>query len=161
MTTKATIELQNTQTNATKAELDGGFMYFFAGPEPETADEALDMVGLHTEVLKLSLGGDGVTGLVFDAANEGVIAKPVAAVWDGLIAFSGAQSGQTTLTPTFYRFCAAGDNGRAVAAGSRLQGSVGGPQSNRNVRLSSDTLTANGLNRQGLANYTYNLGSAD
>ncbi|WP_454262113.1 hypothetical protein [Pseudoxanthomonas mexicana] len=160
MTTRATVGLDNAELAAAKAELDGGFCFLFAGPEPDSADEALDMGALHTEVVKLSLGGDGVTGLVFDAPSGGVLAKPNAANWSGLVAFSGAESGETTLVPTFYRFCPAGDNGRGAATTPRLQGSVGGPNSSANVRLSTNSVTANGSNTQALAGFTYSHGDA-
>lgn len=160
MTTLATVGLDNAELAAAKTALDGGFLYLFAGPVPTTASEALDMGSLHTEVAKLSLGGDGVTGLVFDAPSGGVLAKPSAADWSGLVAFSGAEDAETTLAPTFYRFCPSGDNGRGAATTPRLQGSVGGPSSAADVRLNTDTVTANGSNTQALAGYTYSHGAA-
>ncbi|HEY1034566.1 MAG TPA: hypothetical protein VGE09_06255 [Pseudoxanthomonas sp.] len=160
MTTRATVGLANAELAATKDELDGGFIYLYAGPEPTSAAAALDMVTLHTEVAKISLGGDGVTGLVFDAPSAGVLAKPSAANWSGLIAFSGAEQAESSLVPTFYRFCPAGDNGRTALTTPRLQGSVGGPNSNADCRLSTDSVTDNGVNTQSLAGYTYSTGDA-
>ncbi|WP_251267931.1 hypothetical protein, partial [Enterobacter hormaechei] len=44
-----------------KNALDGGFLYVFAGPVPASADDALDMVGSHTQLAKLSVSGGGLT----------------------------------------------------------------------------------------------------
>lgn len=158
MTTRANADLLNPMLAAAKAELDGGFMFMFAGPEPESSDEALDMASLHTQVVKYSLNNDGVTGLTFETPTDGVLAKTASEVWRGLVAFDGALSGSPSLVPTFARFCPAGDDGRDVAPGPRLQVSVGGPASNANIRLGSDSLVDNGVNTQALAAFTYVIG---
>lgn len=129
-----------------KNALDGGLIYLFAGSVPADANAALDMAATHTQVAILSLGGDGSTGLTFDSPTDGALIKPAVADWSGLVAFDGAQNGETTLTPTFFRFCATGDNGRSAGTGPRLQGTVGGPSSAANMKLLTSTLTANGSN---------------
>jgi hypothetical protein len=136
---------------AYKTNLDAGFLFIYSGAVPATADEALDMGAEHTELVKISLNGDGVTGLTFDAAANGVIAKPVAANWSGTIAVDGAEEGDgtVTLTPTFGRFCEAGDNGRgAGTTQDRVQFTVSGPSGSGECILSADTITDNDANVQ-------------
>jgi|SRR5690606_10843521 len=112
---------------AIKTELDGGFLYLFAGPVPADADDALDMDTLHTQIVMFSKDGDGVTGLTFASPSGNGMAKSPSEVWEGTIGFDGAEDDEETLTPTFWRFCQAGDDGRGEAIGPRLQGTAGGP----------------------------------
>lgn len=132
--------------NAAKTALDGGKLYYFAGPVPATANTALNMVSSHTRVAELSLAG-GAPGLTFATATAGVLNKTAAEAWSGLVAFSGAQSAETTLTPTFWRFCPAGDNGQGTGT-KRLQGTLGGPESTADLVLGAATVTANGTNTE-------------
>ena len=134
---------------ALKAEFDGGRMFWFAGPVPATADEALDMVADHTQLVEMTESGDGVTGLTFQAPSGSAMVKAAAEDWSGLIAFDGAEDAETTLTATFYRFCTDGDTGRGVASAPRLQGTIGGPEAD--VPMISAALTANGSNTQGMS----------
>lgn len=131
-----------------KSALDEGFLYVFAGPVPATADAALDMVGSHTQLAKLSVDGNGLT---FSAPVGNVLPKAPSEEWEGLIEFEGANAGAPSLSPTFYRFCAAGDDGRGASTGVRLQGTAGGPASNAAVLFSSDVMTANGSNSTGVS----------
>lgn len=135
---------------AVKAQIDGGFLYLFAGPVPADADDALDMASQHTQVVRLTNNNDGSTGLTFDAPVGAGMAKSAAETWLGTVAFDGAESASSALAPTFYRFCAAGDDGRSAGSTARLQGTVGGPASTASIVLSSDTVTANGTNTQGV-----------
>lgn len=112
---------------ALKAELDGGNLYLFAGPVPADADDALDMGASHTQIAKFTESNDGTTGLTFDAPAGAGMSKAAAEVWEALVAFDGVEDSETTLTPTFWRFCTAGDDGRAAATDARLQGTAGGP----------------------------------
>ncbi len=128
--------------------LDGGFLYVFAGPVPASADAALDMVGSHTQLAKLSVTGSGLT---FSAPVGNVLPKAPSEQWEGLIAFEGANAGAPSLSPSFYRFCSAADDGRGSATGVRLQGTAGGPASNAAVLFSSDVMTANGSNSTGVS----------
>lgn len=144
----ATSALLNTALSAIKDALGGGKIYLYAGTAPSTADSALDMLNAHTQVAVLSLDNSG-GGLVWDAPVDGVLNKPVDAVWEGYVAFDGKQSAETTLTPTFFRACAAGDDGRSAAALPRIQGNVGGPNSSADFRLTAATVTASGSNKVG------------
>ena len=158
---KITRELAEALLDAIKTNLDGGFAYIFAGTVPADAETALDMGATHTEVAMLSVDGDGTTGLTFNAAADFVLSKPAAAVWQGLIDFDGFVASPGTITPTFFRVCAAGDDGRAAgAAGFRLQGTVGGPASSADMKLGGgDTLTDNGTNTTSAAVFNVRISS--
>ena len=144
---------------AFKSELDGGFLYIFAGPVPATPSAALNMGADHTQIARLTEDADGTTGLTFASPVDHTITKAPAEAWRGLVAFDGADDSETTLTPTFFRFCPTGDDGRGAADTPRLQGTVGGPNSTANLRLSGDTLTDNGSNETGVAGFTFSLTS--
>lgn len=133
---------------ALKAELDGGRMFWFSGPVPADENEALDMATDHTQLVEMTESGDGVTGLTFEAPSGTAMTKAAAEDWSGLIAFDGAEDGETTLTATFYRFCADGDDGRGAASGPRLQGTIGAPGSS--IPMVNADLTSNGSNTQGV-----------
>lgn len=156
MAYKITDDLARTMLDAFKSEMDLGFCYIFTGAVPATPDLALDMGATHTQVAMLSVDDDGVTGLAFSAPAGAVVAKN-GDVWEGTIAFDGFEDGETTLTPTFFRFCAAGDNGRGAASTPRLQGTVGGPSSTADLRLASDDVTANGTNTIAAAMFNFRL----
>lgn len=141
-----------------KAVLDGGFCFVYSGPEPTNSGDALDMVTLHTELAKLSVEGDGVTGLTFATPTGGVMTKD-GDEWSGPVSFDGAEDSEASLTPTFFRFCPAGDNGRGASTAGRLQGSAGGPASTADMKLGSDTLTDNGTNTTAAAFFNYRVGS--
>ncbi|MDR1076356.1 MAG: hypothetical protein LBL59_08710 [Xanthomonadaceae bacterium] len=135
--------------NAVKSGTDGGNLYLFNGPVPVDPDDALDMETDHTQLVKMTLGGDGSTGLTWGDPVGNVLPKPAGTVWEGLIAFDGAQAAQTSLSATFFRFCAAGDDGRGAGTTMRIQGTVGGPTSAADLILDNGTLTA-GANTQGV-----------
>ncbi len=160
MTALLSTRAKNVAVGAVADDLAGGFKYYFAGPVPATADEALDMDNDHTEVVKMSVDGDGSTGLTFDGPTAGVISKPSGDVWEGPVAFDGAEPSPGVLTPTFYRICGPGDNGRGAASGtqSRIQDTVGGPASAAAVRLGTETVEDNGSNTQGISGWTFSLG---
>ena len=141
-----------------KTALDGGFIYIFAGSVPSGPDIALDMVTDHTQLAMLSVDGDGVTGLTF-ASPVGATLSKNGDEWSGLVAFDGAESGETSLTPTFFRFCPSGDNGRGAATTERLQGTAGGPNSSADMKLGSEQLTDNGSNTTSAAIFNYRVGS--
>lgn len=134
---------------ALKSELDGGRMYWFAGPVPASADDALDMDNDHTQLVEMTESGDGATGLTFESPSGNAMTKAAAETWSGTIAFDGAEDGEDELVATFYRFCADGDNGRGTATGPRLQGTIGGPGSD--IPMTSSVLVDNGSNTQGLS----------
>lgn len=156
MSYKITDDLAAAMLTAFKTEMDLGFLYIFAGPVPATPDLALDMGADHTQVAVLTVADDGITGLEFLAATGSVISKN-SDVWEGTIEFDGAEDGETTLTPTFFRFCAAADTGRTAADTPRLQGTVGGPSSTADLRLASDDVTANGTNTIAAAMFNFRV----
>lgn len=142
-----------------KAKLDGGRMYYFAGPVPASAEDALDMVNRHTRLVEFTVGGAG-GGLTFGQPNGGFLPKAEGEAWVGKVAFVGANAAATTLTPTFYRFCAAGDDGSGAATTPRVQGTIGGPSSSADIKLSDGaTVTANGANTRSLSIWGINLTS--
>lgn len=136
-----------------KTELDGGFMYYFTGSVPASADDALDMVSDHTQVAMLSVDNDGATGLTFETPTDGVLNKTTSEAWSGTVAFDGTEDAESTLTPTFFRLCQSGDNGRGAGAAPRVQGTLGGPSSTADIKLASATVTANGTNTVSLPIY--------
>ena len=149
MAFKITTPLASDAMSALRTALNGGRLYYYAGAEPTNAGDALDMVATHTELCVLTLNGGGTTGLTFEPVTGDTLVKTAAEVWRGLIAFTGAQAAQATLTPTFFRFCAAGDDGRdGAGTRRRIQGSLGGPSSNADLSLGSNTLTRNGVNTE-------------
>lgn len=150
MTVKVSTATANALANAIglTTQLDGGRLYIFAGPEPATADEALDMGADHTEIVEITESGDGSTGLTFDAPAAGLLSKAAAESWQETAAFDGAEDGEASLVATFFRFCASGDDGRSAAnasTGYRLQGSVGNLSSAADMKMSNTTRTNSAL----------------
>lgn len=145
-------------TGSLKSLLDSGFLYIFTGPVPASAEDALDMASAHTQLVKLTESNDGATGLTFDAiATNGVLAKDPDEVWEGTIAFDGADDAETTLEATFYRFCEAGDDARGSGvAKKRIQGTIGANAA-FDMTLTDPSLTANGANTQSLAIVNFEL----
>lgn len=133
---------------ALKSALDGGRMYWFSGPVPASADDALDMDNDHTQLVEMTESGDGLTGLTFESPSGNAMTKAAAENWMGTIQFDGAEDSETELAATFYRFCGPGDDGRGPATGPRLQGTIGG--SGSDIPMVSNVLVANGSNTQGL-----------
>lgn len=142
---KITPELAEPLLQALADALAGGFMYLFAGTEPGQPFDALDMVTDHTQVAEITIGADGVTGLEFDPATGNILAKVPADVWRGLVALDGTDAGPT-ITPTFMRMGAPGDDCRDDTPGPRLQGTVTGPSGGGDLLLGAPSLTANGTN---------------
>lgn len=162
MTLKASTATSNGLANGTglKEQFDNGFLYLYSGAVPATADEALDVVTAHTQVVKISLNSTA-TGLTFDAPVSGVLGKAAAEVWSGVVGFVGFESGAATLAPTFYRFCTATDDGQAAAdttTGYRLQGTVGGPNSGAELQLGAEDLTPG--NTQPVGAFGWRIGEA-
>lgn len=142
--------------NGVSTALTGGQVFLYAGPVPANANAALDMVSSHTEVAILTVDGEG-TGLSFDPSTDGFLYKSALEVWKGLVSFDGADAGETTLTPTFFRFVASGDNPREEGTDPRLQGTVSGQNGNGDMKLVSPTVTANGSNEVGIAGFYIEL----
>lgn len=156
MSYKADPTLCQAMLAAAKAELDAGFCFIFSGPEPVSAQAPLNMDDDHTELVKLSLNGDGVTGLTFAAAVGALLAKPGGAVWKGTNAFDGADPA-TTQNATFFRFGEAGDDCRDAGTTPRLQGSAGGPASTADMKLTTASLTDNDTDETGVVGFNFRL----
>lgn len=154
---KTTATVLEDMLAAAKTALDGGTCAIFAGSVPAAAGDALDMTTDHTQLAVLTLDNDGTTGLTFDTAVGGLLAKPAAAVWEGTAAFSGTEDTETTLTPTFFRFVEAGGDPTAAGADARMQGSVGGPSSAAEMKLEGATLTDNGSNTAVVATFNVRI----
>lgn len=148
---KANDQLAATTLNALKDALDGGNLYYFAGPVPADASDALNMGASHTQCVMLTESNDGVSGLTFDTATGPSLSKAASEEWTGTVQFDGADDADTTLTPTFFRMGEAGDDCRGAGAGPRIQGTIGGPSSSADIKLGDGTtLTANGTNTRSL-----------
>lgn len=101
-------------TGSIKAALDGSFIWIYSGTEPATADAALSG---NTLLVKISVGGDGSTGLTFDATPvNGVLVKTAAETWQGTVVAAGDAS--------FFRMAATDPSG-ASTTDKRLQGDIG------------------------------------
>lgn len=154
--------------SSVKEELDGGFLYFYAGPVPADADTALDMVDDHTQLAKLAADDPpvdaGVTGLTFEAAaTNGALPKTAAESWAALVHFNGAddaQAGVGPLTAAFFRFCGPGDDGRAAGTTStpRIQGTIA--VAGADINMTSASLSDNGTNEVGLAAFEVRMPGA-
>lgn len=122
-------------TGSIKAALDGGFLYLFSGPVPAAADDAVDASCV--QLVKISVGGDGTTGLTFDGTpSGGVLSKTASESWSGTISATG--------TATFFRFCEAGDDPTtASTTAKRIQGTVGTTVSSDAVLNSADLTSGN------------------
>lgn len=127
-----------------KTALDGGFLYIYSGDVPPTAEAALDTGSTHTLLAKISLDGDGVTGLTWETPAARSMLKPVAASWSGDADFVGAEPGATTLLATFARFVPAAGDPAAAATTPRLQFTVSDPGGTGEVILASATVTNGG-----------------
>lgn len=161
MATSISLALRNAvlQGSSVKEQLDGGFIYVYAGTVPATADTALDMATVHTQLVKITSDAvpvdNGSTGLNWEsAAVNGALPKETTETWAGKINFVGkdaAQAGVAPLTATFFRICAAADNGQAAGGGStpRIQGTINTAGAELNV--TSTALSDNGTNTFGIA----------
>jgi hypothetical protein len=103
-----------TYVNGTGSVLDAldlGFIRFYNGAVPATADAAATGTLLWT----VSVGGDG-TGLTYEINAAGRVAKPSAAQWSGAT---------TAGTPTYFRCVEAADDGTLSTTQKRFQGTCG------------------------------------
>lgn len=160
MSYKTTNALAELMLAAVKTALDGGNLTIFSGTVPANADDALDMAADHTILAVLTVDGDGLTGITFDPAVGPVVSKAAAESWLATVSFSGTQDTETTLTPTFFRITAAGDDGTGEATiEPRLQGTAGGPSSPATLKLGGTTVTDNGSNTVGVGMLNVRLSS--
>lgn len=119
-------------TGSLKSLLDGGKIYIYSGPVPETADEAVDA----SSVLLDTVTAEAGAGVTFDGAPaNGVLKKTAAEVWSGIAGDSGDAS--------FFRLCVGADNGSGVsgAGNYRVQGTIG-TDASYDMVFSNDTVTS-------------------
>jgi hypothetical protein len=97
-----------------KGALAAGFIYIYTGSQPTTPDTG----ATGTLLGKVTVNGDGATGITYDAAVAGVSSKAAAEVWR----FTGLAAG----IAGWFRFSAAGDTPTSTSAtAARLDGAVG------------------------------------
>ena len=109
-------------TGGVKNALNLGFINLYPGSQPLSADTGATGTILGT----VSVNGDGVTGLGFDAASAGAISKAAAQTWR----FTGLADGLAG----WFRFYAAGDtpSGTSTTA-ARIDGSIGSAGADMNI----------------------------
>lgn len=115
MTLKVSTGLRNhvLDTGSVRSALNGGFIKYYSGAVPGSADDAL---GASVLIVTISLDATGV-GINFDTlAATGILAKAPLEIWRGICAVSG--------TPTFYRHVASTDTGVLSTTEKRLQGAI-------------------------------------
>jgi hypothetical protein len=159
MTSKASPACLNALLNSTalKEQFTSAKLYIFSGDVPPTAEEALDMGAVHTQLVVITVSGSG-TGVTLGTPSGGIVPKNPSETWSGTNTFDGVDDGETELTPTFFRLCQGSDDGRGAANGStgyRIQGTVGVSGDGAELTLGTDTLTAG--NTQQINDYTIQL----
>ncbi len=159
MSYKVTNDLAELMVAPMKTALDGGRLYVFAGALPALPSDALNMATTHTQLAEYTIDGLGATGLTFAAAVDSLLAKNPSEDWEATVTFDGFVAAPGPATPTFFRFCPSGDDGRGAANTPRLQGTCGGPSSSADLRLGSTTLTDNGTNTTSVLSFNVRLSS--
>lgn len=140
----------------------GLYVYYFNGPVPENADDALDMLVDHTQLVKLGADATAIANpivpLEFDTtATGGYIGKDPTQTWHGVADFDGVNDASGTLTATFFRICAGGDNGRGAGTGTsyRVQGTIGALGAD--LLMPNPTITNGGTETRGLSLVQFNI----
>jgi len=114
----------------------GGFIYIFPGTQPASPDTG----ATGTLLGKVTVNGDGSTGLNFDAAVNGVMSKALAEVWR----FLGLADGQAG----WFRFCEASDTPTVTSAtASRMDGTLG--TAGADMDISNTNVTTGAMNTVG------------
>lgn len=109
-------------TGGIKGAFNLGFLYLYSGVQPASADDAASGV----QLAKVTVNGDGSTGVTFGSAASGTIAKAVAEAWR----YTGLADGQAG----WYRFSEATDTpGSASAVKARMDGSIGTSGADANI----------------------------
>lgn len=115
-------------TGSMRAAMTTCAIKIYAGTEPADADAA---IGAATLLTTITVNGDGVTALGWEAAaSNGVLLKAAAEVWQGTNVASG--------TAAFFRLCTIADTGAASTSLLRAQGTcavVGGDLNLSNLAL--------------------------
>lgn len=111
--------------------LDGGVLKVYSAvTPPATADDAVT----GTLLMTLTAGGDGVTGLTFEAPVDGLLTKSVSQVWmTDAVNVSGSC--------TYFRFVLPSDAGASSTTAPRVQGSVGLMGADMNLTSTAVTAT--------------------
>lgn len=150
------------QSKSLKEALETGsglYLYYFAGPVPATADEALDATattGDHTQLVKMGADSTAVADSsvplqLAATATGGYITKLSSQTWHGIITRSGKNNGAGSDEATFFRLCGGGDNGRTLSTTAiRIQGTIG-ESGDVDILVGDATMTDNGANVRGLA----------
>jgi len=132
---------RNKKLAALKADLDGGFLYIYAGPVPANPEDALSG---QTLLVKITESDDGSTGLTFATPAAGAMTKTLAEDWNAVITTSG--------TAAYYRFCDASDTpANASSTKTRLQGTCG--VAGADLNLATVNLIAGGGNSTGAGGF--------
>lgn len=116
MTTKASTGLRNHMlaVGSLATALNGGFLELYSGPEPATADAAIDP-SQHTMLCRIYSDGTAAGLNLAINAEDGFIEKSDE-TWSGTNVATG--------TARFFRFVGASDDGALSTTRARLQGSV-------------------------------------
>lgn len=97
-----------------KGALAGGFIYIYPGSQPTSPDTGAS----GTLLGKVTVNGDGSTGLTFDAPVNGVLSKAAGETWR----FIGLADGQAG----WFRFSDATDTPTATStSAARIDGTIG------------------------------------
>jgi hypothetical protein len=108
--------------NGIGAALRLGFLYLYDGTQPASADTG----ATGTLLGKVTINNDGVTGLTFDPAANGVMHKAAAENWQ----FHGLAAGNVG----WFRFCEATDvPGNTSSTTKRVDGLVGTAGADANI----------------------------
>lgn len=132
MTTKASTGLRNHMlaTGSLKAALDGGFLELYQGPEPVTADAAIDPAQ-HKLLVRIYSDGTSAGLTLSPTAADGFIEKSTQ-TWSGTNIDTG--------TVQFFRFVGPSDSGALSTTLARLQGTVA--RAGADLNITSVELTA-------------------
>lgn len=132
MTTKASTGLRNHMlaTGSLKAALDGGFLELYQGPEPATADAAID-TAQHKLLVRIYSDGTSAGLTLSPTAADGFIEKSTQ-TWSGTNIDTG--------TVQFFRFVGPSDSGALSTTLARLQGTVA--RAGADLNITSVELTA-------------------
>lgn len=131
MTIRFSTGLRNNMLGAVglKGAMDGGKLIFYTGSQPASADNA----ATGTKLLEITVNGDGVTFLNFDAPSASVLQKAAGETWSG----TGLANGVAGWC-RFYGDPVA-DNGSTVSTvHPRIDGSVS--KTSGDINLSNTTI---------------------
>lgn len=128
MSVRFSTGLRNNMLNTTglKGSMDLGFLHIYTGVQPTSSDSPIQGI----ELLKVSVDGDGVTGLTLTVATLAVIQKALAENWKG--------NGITDGVAGWARFKSATDTNTDNTTDARIDMSVA--QTGGDLNLSNTTV---------------------